>query len=258
MKKIASLVYAFAGYALFFATILYAIGFVGNIAVPKSIDSGPPGPLAQAFLVDLALVAIFAVQHSVMARAWFKKWWTRFVPARVERSTYVVFSSLVLLLLFWQWQPLPTPVWEVKSTMGAGALQALFWIGWGIAFVSTYLIDHFELFGLRQVIAPLRATSPSPSAPVLRTPLLYRYVRHPLYTGFIVAFWLAPVMTIGHLLFSAAMTGYILVGIHFEERDLTRTFGEQYRRYQASVGMLVPRATANREDPAPQSQSGVV
>jgi len=253
MKAIVSLAYGLAAYALFFVTILYCIGFVGDFAVPKSIDSGTPGPLAQSILVDLALVAAFAVQHSVMARPWFKRWWTRVVPAPVERSTFVVLSSAVMLLLFWQWQPMPTPVWEVKSTVAVSLLRASFWLGWLILFVSSHLIDHFELFGVRQVLRQLRGTAPP--TPVFRTPFLYRYVRHPLYVGFMVAFWSAPVMTAGHLLFSLAMTGYILVGVHFEERDLLRVFGEQYRRYRARVGMLLPRAAADHAEPSQRSPS---
>jgi protein-S-isoprenylcysteine O-methyltransferase Ste14 len=255
MKALLSLVYAFVAYAMFLVTILYFIGFVGNVVVPKSIDSGVAGSAVEAVAVNLLLLVAFGVQHSVMARAWFKRWWTRFVPAPIERSTYVAFSSAVLILLLWQWRPIPAPVWTVTNAAAVGLLHGLGWTGWVILFGSSYLIDHFELFGIKQAFARRREKSLSP--PTFTTPLLYRYVRHPLYLGFIIAFWATPVMTAGRLLLSIALTGYILVGIHFEERDLVRVFGDRYRRYRAQVGMLLPRGRAGIEEEVRDEPSSV-
>ncbi|GMU73545.1 MAG: isoprenylcysteine carboxylmethyltransferase family protein [Burkholderiales bacterium] len=235
-----SLLYGSVVYVLFLGTFLYAIGFVGNIVVPKGIDAGAPGPLATALIVNLHLLAFFAVQHSVMARPAFKRMWTRIVPQALERSTYVLAASLALCLLFWQWRPIVSPViWNVEGSGAAIVIRAVFWLGFVVALVSTFLINHFELFGLRQVWADLRGrTIP---APEFRTPLFYRHVRHPLYVGLILVFWAAPVMTAGHLLFAAMTTACILVGIWFEERDLIAQFGDRYRRYRERTGMLVPR-----------------
>ena len=234
-----SFLYGLVAYALCLGTLLYAIGFVGNLFVPKAIDTGAPVFLADALLVNLLLLGLFAVQHSVMARRSFKRWWARIVPPALERSTYVLAASLALALILWQWRPIPEPVvWNVESRTGAYLLWAVFWLGWAVMLLSTFLINHFELFGLRQVYARLAGRElPEPE---FRTPLLYRYVRHPLYLGLLLGFWAAPVMTAGHLLFSIGCTGYILVGIWFEERDLIARFGDQYRRYRNQVGMLLP------------------
>jgi methanethiol S-methyltransferase len=238
MSGIASLLYGGLVYLVFLATFLYAIAFVGNLPAPKTIDSGEPGPLAAALLIDTLLLGLFAIQHSVMARPAFKRWWTRFVPQPVERATYVLLASMALLLLYWHWRPIPEPIWSVTDPTGVLVLQAVFWTGWGVVLLSTFLINHFELFGLRQVYARLRGETPPP--PAFKTPLLYKRVRHPIYLGFLLAFWATPTMTVGHLLFAVATSGYILIGIHLEERDLIAMFGDQYRRYREQVSMLIP------------------
>jgi protein-S-isoprenylcysteine O-methyltransferase Ste14 len=239
MNALFAVAYALLSYAVFVVSFLYAVGFVGNMVVPKSIDVGAgDAPLAQALIVDLLLLALFAVQHSVMARPAFKRWWTSFVPKSVERSTYVLFASLTLLLLYWQWQPMAATVWHVEHPLAVLALQIVFWGGFALVLASSFLINHLELFGLSQVLARVSGDEPAP--PVFRTPLLYRHVRHPLYLGFLLAFWAAPVMSIGHLLFAIATSGYILIGIWFEERDLIDQFGDRYRRYREQVSMLLP------------------
>ena len=239
MGAFVSVVYGLVVYAFFLVTFLYAVGFAGNLVVPKSIDSGAPGPMVSSAIVDLLLLGVFAVQHSVMARRSFKRWWTRIVPPAVERITYVLAATLALALVLWQWRPIPEPViWSVQSAAGVQLLWAVFWLGWAILLLSTFLLNHFELFGLRQIFA--RAAGRELPEPEFRTPLLYRYVRHPIYLGFLLGFWAAPVMTAGHLLFALGALGYILVGIWFEERDLIAQFGEQYRHYRKQVGMLLP------------------
>lgn len=255
MGAFVSFAYGVSAYVFFLATFVYTIGFVGNIGVPKTIDSGPSGPLVPALVEDLLLLGLFAVQHSVMARRSFKRWWTRIVPPAVERSTFVLASTLVLALLDWQWRPIAQPVaWNVGPGAVALLLQVLFWLGWAVLLVSTFLINHFELFGLRQVFAQLAGRDIP--APEFRTPFLYRYVRHPLYVGFLLAFWAAPVMTAGHLLFSVACTGYILIGIWFEERDLIAQFGDRYRLYRAQVGMLVPLPGRKTREEAESAKMG--
>lgn len=238
MGGIASVLYGAVVYALFFVTFLYAIAFTGNLPVPKTVDSGAEDPLIPALAINTLLLGLFAIQHSVMARPAFKRWWTRFVPHAVERTTFVLLTSLVLILLFWQWRPILVPVWSVTSPAGILAIQIVFWLGYGLVLLSTFLLNHFELFGLRQVWARLRGhTLPEPR---FRTPFIYKRVRHPIYLGFLLAFWAAPVMTAGHLLFAVATTGYILIGIWLEERDLINLFGDQYRRYREQVSMLIP------------------
>jgi methanethiol S-methyltransferase len=238
MAGLLAVLYGVLSYAVFLVTILYAIGFVGNWVVPKSIDSGAAGPLIESLVVNTLLLGLFAVQHSVMARQGFKRWWTRLVPPSIERSTFVLFSSLALLLLYWQWRPMPEPIWTARNPALAAALDATSWFGWGLLFASTFMISHFELFGLSQVFARLFGRElPSPT---FHAPLLYRVVRHPIYLSFLLAFWATSLMTAGHLLFAVATTGYILIAIQLEEHDLIGLFGDQYRRYRQHVAMLIP------------------
>jgi methanethiol S-methyltransferase len=244
MSLAARILYALIAYAIFLASFLYAIGFLGGGFVPKAVDDGQIVEPWLAVVVNLVLLTIFALQHSVMARPRFKAWWTRFIPKPVERSTFVLLASLALLLLFWQWRPLPAIVWSVSEPVAASIVTGLFWVGWLIVLASTFMISHFDLFGLKQAIQGWRATAKGEAAFV--TPLLYRHVRHPIYLGFVIAFWATPTMTVGHLLFAAVATAYILVGIQLEERDLVAFFGDRYIRYRREAGMLLPRLRGAR------------
>jgi len=238
MSRTLALAYGVASYLVFLASFLYAIGFVGNLLVPKSIDSGVIGSLPSALAVDVFLLGLFAVPHSIMARQWFKRWWTRIIPPGVERSTYVLVSSLLLGLLYWQWRPIPNIVLEVTNPIARWIVLAGFWAGWMIVLFSTFLINHFDLFGLRQVFLTFSGQMYTPVE--FRATSLYRWVRHPIMLGFIVAFWATPSMTVGHLLFATATTAYILLALQFEEYDLVSFHGERYRAYRRQVGMLLP------------------
>jgi methanethiol S-methyltransferase len=241
MSRLLALVYGFASYAVFFATILYAIGFVSGLWVPKHIDNGDSSGFATSLSINLALLGLFAVQHSGMARPGFKRWWTRIVPGPIERSTYVLVSSLVLVALFWLWQPLPHQVWHVDNEVARRVLYALSAAGWILVFTSTFLINHFELFGLQQVWKYEDAHAGADAIPPFVTRAFYRIVRHPLMLGFLMAFWATPTMSLGHLLFAAATTGYILIAVKFlEERDLVAIYGDTYRHYQRRVPMILP------------------
>lgn len=238
MAGLAAVIYGIIGYGFTLVALLYLIGFVGDFIVPKSIESGTAGPLLQSVIIDAMLIALFAIQHSVMARQGFKRWWTRIVPPSVERSTYVLFTSLVLFILYWQWRPIPALIWNVQNSTGAAVLLGIFWLGWFVLVVSTFMLSHFELFGLSQVFARLFGKESSKAE--FHTPLLYRYVRHPIYLGILLAIWATPAMSAGHFLFSFLVTGYIFIGIQLEERDLLQLFGDQYRQYRQRAAMLIP------------------
>lgn len=238
MSRFNALIYGSAVYLLFLATFLYTIGFVMGVPGLKTIDSGAAEDVETAVLVDVLLLGLFALQHSLMARRGFKRWWTNTVPDAVERSTFVLAASLAVALLIWQWRPIPAPVWTVEGSFGRTLLTGIAGLGWVMLLVATFLINHFELFGLQQVYEYFRGSRFEP--PEFRTPSLYKLVRHPIYLGFVLAFWAAPRMTLGHLLFAAATTAYIFIGIFFEERDLIERFGEEYRRYRRQVPMIVP------------------
>lgn len=241
MRKKLALVYGILCYLLFLAVFLYTIGFVGNILVPKSIDaggSGASGPVWEAVLVNILLVGLFGLQHSGMARQSFKRWWSNFIPKPIQRSTYVLLASLSLVLLFWQWRPIPAVIWEVEMQGLRWLLWVLYGLGWVVVFISARMISSDHLFGMQQIRDYL--DEHSISWPEFQTPGFYRYVRHPLMLGFLIAFWVTPRMTVGHLLFATAMTGYILIGLQFEEHELIQRFGQRYRRYRERVPMLIP------------------
>jgi protein-S-isoprenylcysteine O-methyltransferase Ste14 len=241
MKRILIFLYGIIAYLVFLVAFLYAIGFVGNIIVPKSIDSGTPTEsTTTAILINVVLMSIFALQHSIMARPAFKRWWTKIIPKAMERSTYVLLSSLALFLLYWQWKPLTANIWDVSDNQVlSGILNALFIVGWGIVLLATFMINHFDLFGLKQVYNNLKSIPPQQMT--FKLTWLYSIVRHPIMLGFLIAFWSAPVMSAGHLLFAVVTTAYILVAVKFlEERDLLKEFGEQYKSYQNKVPMIIP------------------
>lgn len=251
MKRVIALTYGIVAYAVFFATFLYLIGFVGNVIVPKSVDSGAPGSTWGALLTNLFLIGLFGIQHTVMARPAFKRRWTKIVPRPVERSTYVLITSLLLCLIAWCWRPMTGSVWEIENSIAETVLWSVSIVGWGMVLYATFVIDHFDLFGLRQVY--LYARGKAYTHPKFAVVSLYKYVRHPLLLGFLMAFWSTPHMTLGHLVFCVAMTAYILVAVQFEERDLARFHGEAYEDYRRRVPMLVP---SPRRMPVPQSDVG--
>ena len=247
-------IYGAVAYAAFLVSFAYAVGFIGDFLVPKTINSGTPGPLVPSLAIDVLLLALFAIQHSVMARPWFKRWWTRIVPHAIERSTYVLLASLILLLLFWQWRPIEGTLWQVGGA-GAALLWALSAAGWLIALITTFLINHFDLFGLRQVY--LRLIRKPYTSVEFKTVAFYKLVRHPLMFGFLVAFWATPHMTLNHFMFAVATTGYIFIALYFEERDLAAAHGASYERYRAEVPMILPRLSA-RASEYTESRSGVM
>jgi methanethiol S-methyltransferase len=251
IQRSSALAFGAFSYAIFFATFLYFVGFIGGFGVPKTVDSGSAGSLATALAVDVALIALFGVQHTLMARPRFKAAWTRVVPRTIERSVYVLLSSAVLLFLYWQWRPIPTAIWQVESGVGRAAVLALYFGGYATVLYASFLIDHFDLFGLRQVFLHWRARAYTEKA--FRVRGAYRLVRHPLYVGWIVAFWATPTLTVGHLLFAAGMTAYILVAIRFEERDLAALHGEPYRRWRERTPALVPRLPGAAQPPVAEA-----
>lgn len=245
MKRGLAFVYGLVSYLLFLGVFLYAIAFVGDVWVPRTIDGGgPTGPVWMSVLINLGLLSLFAVQHSGMARPGFKKWWTNIIPEPIERSTYVLIATLVLALLLWQWHPMPEVVWDVEAAWAQGLLWGLFGLGWALVLAATFMISHVHLFGLKQVHEHMKGEDPS--APAFQIRGLYKYVRHPLNLGFLIAFWATPEMTVGHLVFALATTGYIFVAMVLEERDLVARFGDRYRTYQDRVPRIVPRPASQR------------
>ncbi|WP_420628928.1 methanethiol S-methyltransferase [Candidatus Leptofilum sp.] len=244
MKKSFITLYGLLAYGTFLFAFLYMIGFLANSVVPTTIDNGTSHSLAQAILINLSLITLFGMAHSIMARSWFKVWWTRIIPEAAERSTYVLQAALLLLLIVWQWQALPTSLWSIENEMGRLVIWGIFWLGHVITLVSTFLINHFELTGLQQIWYYLREQEPPPMT--MKQPFFYRIVRHPMQLGLIIGFWATPDMTVGHLLFAAVMTGYIMIGLHFEEKALVRQFGDDYRHYQNTTPKLFPRFRLRR------------
>ncbi|MBI5267391.1 MAG: isoprenylcysteine carboxylmethyltransferase family protein [candidate division Zixibacteria bacterium] len=245
MTRMIGFLFGLASYAVFLASFLYAIGFVGDLVVPKTIDSGSVEPFVTALAVNAILLGLFAIQHSVMARPGFKRLWTKIVPTSIERSVYVLLSSLLLFLLYWQWRPMPEMVWEITNGAGVAVMWGLFGLGWLIVLTSTFLINHFDLFGLRQVLLNLRRQAYTPVE--FKMAGLYKFLRHPIMLGFIIAFWATPAMSVGHLLFAVATTGYIIVGILLEERDLVQAHGQTYMKYRRQVPMLIPGMKSTAE-----------
>jgi methanethiol S-methyltransferase len=255
ISRIATLFYGIVCYLVFFATFLYAIAFLGNFGVPKSIDSGRQGPLGQALAINAALLALFALQHSIMARSWFKKAWTRIVPPAAERSTYVLFSSLALVVLFWKWQPMGGLIWQVDNELAQLAIYWVYALGWLLLLVATFLINHFDLFGLRQVY--LYFSGHEYTNLPFRTPGLYRLVRHPIYFSWLCIFWATPRMTVAHMVFALATTAYILIAVQFEERDLIEVYGDTYRRYRQQVPGILPVRLSRDQAPAGKAVSAL-
>jgi protein-S-isoprenylcysteine O-methyltransferase Ste14 len=238
MFRVFASFYGVVSYIVFFLSFLYAIGFVGNLFVPKTIDSGDVAPIVPSLIINVMLLGLFAIPHSVMARPAFKQWFTRYIPAVIERSTYVLVSSLLLFLVYWQWQPMIGIIWHIESALGLIILTGIFWLGWAVVLLATLMINHFDLFGLRQVYINFKGHEYRHLE--FKVVGLYNLCRHPIMLGFIIAFWATPTMTTGHLLFAVATTGYILIALQFEERDLTEFFGDTYRSYQKKVPMLFP------------------
>lgn len=269
MKKFMYFIYAFICYCIFFATFLYLIGFVENVSrfsfgqqlaplFSKSLDMGKQAlPVLPAVLLDLSLIALFGIQHSVMARPAFKKKWTKIIPAPIERSTYVLFASLVLIVLFYGWQPIQITIWDLSHSVVGDVFFYLSLLGWGLLLISTFLINHFELFGLRQVYQYARKNKESRKL-AFRAPVFYKFVRHPIYFSFLIAFWFAPVMTVGHLIFTLGMTAYIFIGIYHEERDLINEFGDKYRTYRSQVPKILPFTKVHTYEQVPSQQDEVV
>ncbi len=245
ISKVFIFMYGVLCYLFFFGVILYLIGFMGNLLVPKGVDTGTSSSLMSALCINIGLIALFGVQHSVMARPTFKAWITQYLPQSMERSTFVLMSSLVVAFVMWQWQPMTEIVWSIKNPIGKGIMYGLFAMGWGLLFLSTFLIDHFELFGLKQGFQQFKTYRPV--TPTFKTPWLYKLVRHPMMVGIMIGLWATPLLTIGHGLFAFSMTLYILIGIHFEEKDLVKTFGDEYRAYQKKVPKIIPDLSQNKK-----------
>ncbi len=243
--RIAAFLYGLLAYAAFFGTIVYAMGFVANLFVPKSIDSGTPGALVPSLLLNTGLLSVFVVQHTIMARPWFKRWWTRIIPEAIERSTFVLAASSALALVLWQWRPLPEVIWHVESRVLAGVLVGVSFLGWGIVFASSFMVSHWDLFGLRQVYT--RLVDREYTHINFRIVGLYKIVRHPLMLGFIIAVWFTPTMTVGHLFFAGMITGYIFLGTFLEERDLVAMFGREYESYRRRVPGIFPLPRPRKE-----------